>query len=125
MESQLKSDNMCLKPLKAVFSQLGRTWTVPIVIVLGCSEYNPRYHEINEKVCNLTGKEISDTMLSKRLSDLSEIGIVKRVVLAKSPPQVQYHLTEAGKETFNHIVRMKEWARDACHTGNLNPKTCI
>lgn len=124
MESQLEFDNMCLEPLKAVFSQLGRTWTVPIVVVLGRSETKPRYHEISEKVHNLTGKDISDTMLSKRLSDLSEIGLVKRTVLDESPPQVQYELTEAGTDTFRHVVKMMKWAEHACHKGELKTEAC-
>ncbi|MGV9169815.1 MAG: winged helix-turn-helix transcriptional regulator [Promethearchaeia archaeon] len=124
MQAQHELGDICLESLKAVFSQPGRTWTVPIMVVLGRSDSKPRYHEIGEKVSSFTGRDISDTMLSKRLSDLTEIGLVKRIVLAESPPQVQYELTEAGTDTFRYVVKMMKGAEDASHEGDLKTETC-
>jgi len=41
---------------------------------------------------------VSDTMLTQRLRDLEQAGLVERRVVPSSPVRVEYDLTEAGRE---------------------------
>lgn len=51
---------------------------------------------------------MSRTLLSVRLKQLEEIGVVKRVSGAKGP---EYHLTEAGKDFAPIVERLGEWGQ--------------
>ncbi|MBS3795789.1 MAG: helix-turn-helix transcriptional regulator [Candidatus Thorarchaeota archaeon] len=106
-----------MKPIKALFNQLGRSWTVSIMLQLG-EEKELRYHEIREHVNASEEGNISDATLSKRLSDLTKLGLIKRKVITETPPQVTYSLTAAGEDTYNHIQTMTVWAQEMCHSGD-------
>ncbi len=118
MHVHSESEESCLAPLKALFYQLGRPWTVSIVLILGQNQ-KLRYHEIREAVNDAEKREISDATLSKRLSDLTNLGLVKREVITDTPPQVEYSLTKAGMETYRHLQAMTAWAQEVCHAGHL------
>ncbi len=122
MKEQPESTRSCLEPLKMLFEQLGRPWTVQLLILLG-EGGNIRYHEIREGLRKAEGREISDATLSKRLSSLTDLGLVQRHVIAETPPQVEYALSEAGMETYRHICVMTEWAQHRCHSGSLMPRS--
>src|SRR5215468_2520737 len=49
---------------------------------------------------------MSRTLLSRRLKELEEIGVVKRRAGAQGP---EYHLTEAGKEFAPIVEHLGEW----------------
>lgn len=52
---------------------------------------------------------ISPKMLSQRLKDLEQKGVVRRTVMKTSPPSVEYALTELGAElvpAINAIVEI-------------------
>lgn len=42
--------------------------------------------------------QVSDTMLTQRLRDLEQAGLVERRVVPSSPVRVEYELTESGRE---------------------------
>jgi DNA-binding HxlR family transcriptional regulator len=53
---------------------------------------------------------ITDTMLTQRLRDLEEAGLVVRRVMPSSPVRVQYELTEAGRELEPILDTVIAWS---------------
>lgn len=50
-------------------------------------------------------------MLSQRLRELEEEGLVERLVEAGTPVRVTYSLTEAGQQLDPVLSGLKTWAR--------------
>lgn len=84
---------------------LGKKWTC---IMLRCLMEEPRrFSDISAYVSGL-----SDRLLSQRLQELEEAGIVDRQVYAERPVVVMYSLTEKG-EALRHVVSaIQIWADD-------------
>ncbi len=51
-------------------------------------------------------KPISSKMLSQRLKDLEEKGVISRAVKDTSPPSVEYELSELGRELLPAIIQI-------------------
>ena len=60
---------------------------------------------------------LSDRLLSQRLRELEEEGLVEREVEAGTPVRVTYSLTEKGAELRPAISELKQWARAGTRTG--------
>jgi DNA-binding HxlR family transcriptional regulator len=71
-----------------------------------------RYAELRKAVPGL-----SDRLLSQRLRELEEEGLVEREVEAGTPVRVIYSLTEAGQELDPVLGELKNWARRWKKTG--------
>src|SRR5712692_307812 len=54
--------------------------------------------------------DITDRMLSERLQELEEEGIVDRTVLPETPVRVEYALTKKGRALASVIEAITEWA---------------
>jgi len=65
-----------------------------------------RYAELGKAVPGL-----SDRLLSQRLRELEEEGLVERRVEAGAPVRVTYSLTEAGQDLDPVLSGLKAWAR--------------
>lgn len=83
---------------------IGKRWTGAIVCAL--TERPMRYAELGKAVPGL-----SDRLLSQRLRELEEEGLVERQVEAAAPVRVVYSLTEAGRELDPALQELKAWAR--------------
>src|SRR5829696_5103332 len=83
---------------------IGKRWTGAIVCAL--TERPMRYAELGKAIPGL-----SDRLLSQRLRELEEEGLVERQVEAGSPVRVTYSLTEAGQELDPALCELKSWAR--------------
>ncbi len=66
------------------------------------------FSEIQDSVRLQYGR-VSDTTLAKSLSDLVRVGLVARAVHEASPAVVEYGLTHAGHEIYQHILQMSRW----------------
>jgi DNA-binding HxlR family transcriptional regulator len=53
--------------------------------------------------------EISQKVLASTLRDLEENGLVSRTVTPVNPPQVEYALTDLGREFLCPIRGLAEW----------------
>ncbi len=87
---------------------LGRVtdkWTVLIVRVLGRGPR--RFNALRREV-----GEISQKVLASTLRDLEENGLVSRTVTPVNPPQVEYALTDLGREFLCPIRGLAEWVLD-------------
>lgn len=85
------------------FELIGKKWTGLIIHVLGTRTY--RFSDLLREIADL-----SPRMLTERLKELEEHGIVKRDVLATMPVQVEYSLTEKGRELVPLTRGIAEWA---------------
>jgi len=83
---------------------IGKRWTGAIVCAL--TERPMRYAELGKAVPGL-----SDRLLSQRLRELEEEGLVERQVEAGTPVRVTYSLTEAGQQLDPVLSELKSWAR--------------
>src|SRR4051794_9545319 len=90
--------------LNDVFALLGKRWTGLIMYALMGGE-PVHFAELRRSV---TG--ISERMLSDRLTELIEAGLVVREVVEGPPLRVRYQLTEAGKGLEPAMSELGRWA---------------
>ena len=88
----------------AAIELIGKRWTGAIVCAL--TERPMRFGELVKAIPGL-----SDRLLSQRLRELEEEGLVTREVEPDSPVRVTYSLTEVGEELGPAIGELKTWAR--------------
>ncbi|MEU1508704.1 helix-turn-helix domain-containing protein [Kitasatospora sp. NPDC005748] len=90
--------------LTRVFTLLGKRWTGLIVATL--TNNGPGYFsELRRAVPG-----ISERMLSDRLTELAEAGLVLRQVDEGPPLRVSYRLTEAGAALRPALTELAVWA---------------
>jgi DNA-binding HxlR family transcriptional regulator len=88
--------------MAACMAVLGGAWTPSLIWKLAGDPR--RFGELQRDVPGNSPK-----MLTARLRDLEEKGVVLRQVMPTSPPSVEYSLTELGRElipVINTIVRV-------------------
>ncbi|MBA3872622.1 MAG: helix-turn-helix transcriptional regulator [Anaerolineae bacterium] len=81
---------------------LGRRWTGVIFYML-----LQKPHRYNELLSSVHG--ISDRLLTERLRELEEHGLVERHVIPDSPVRVEYVLTEAGRDAEASVATIFRW----------------
>lgn len=86
---------------------ISKKWTLLILLELYKGEQEKkRYSEIKDHMENITPK-----ILSARLKELEEQGLIKRKVDAsKFPVKVEYSLTNSGRDFIPIIKQIKKWA---------------
>ena len=101
MESDIRP---CCATLQRAIELIGRRWSGAIVRVL---EPGPiRFSSLRASI-----PEITPRMLTERLRELEEAGIVQRVVLPEErPPGVEYSLTRMGRELDPILTGLGAWA---------------
>ena len=87
----------------AAIELIGKRWTGAILCAL--TEGPLRFGEVARAVPGL-----SDRLLSQRLRELEDEGLVEREVEAGTPVRVTYSLTEKGAELEPAIGELKAWA---------------
>lgn len=88
----------------AAIELIGKRWTGAIVWAL--TERPMRFGELGKAVPGL-----SDRLLSQRLRELEDEGLVRRVVEPDTPVRVTYSLTAVGAELGPAIGELKTWAK--------------
>src|SRR5262245_65481537 len=82
---------------------IGRRWTGAIIYVLLRSRC--RFATLRDAI-----PEITDRMLSERLQELEQEGIVERSVVPDTPVRVEYALTKKGRALAAAIDEIAAWA---------------
>jgi DNA-binding HxlR family transcriptional regulator len=82
---------------------IGRRWTGAIIFVLLKSRR--RFAALRGAV-----PEITDRMLSERLQELEQEGILERTVIPDTPVRVEYALTRKGRALASTIDAIADWA---------------
>ncbi len=70
---------------------ISKKWALLVINTIGNSQ-TIRYSEIRDVL-----GEINSQVLSDRLKELEEAGLIKREAFAEIPPRVEYSLTKDGK----------------------------
>jgi DNA-binding HxlR family transcriptional regulator len=95
---------------------IGRRWTGAIIFVL--MESRCRFATLRAAI-----PDITDRMLSERLSELEHEGIVERTVVPETPVRVEYALTKKGRELASAIDAIGDWAKKWIETEKAAPKS--
>jgi DNA-binding HxlR family transcriptional regulator len=82
---------------------IGRRWTGAIIFVLLKSRC--RFAALGAAI-----PDITDRMLSDRLRELEEEGIIERTVVPDTPVRVEYALTKKGRALASAINAITDWA---------------
>ena len=82
---------------------IGRRWTGAIIFVL--LQKTCRFAALRAAI-----PDITDRMLSERLQELEEEGLVERSVVPDTPVRVEYSLTKKGKALAGAIGSIADWA---------------
>lgn len=82
---------------------IGRRWTGAVIQLL--LQQRMRYAELRSVI-----PEISDRMLSERLRELEEEGIIDRIVIPATPVRVEYELTAKGRALEPALSAIGHWA---------------
>jgi DNA-binding HxlR family transcriptional regulator len=89
--------------LVRAFDLLGKRWTG---VLLGTLQGGP----VGFRALARAVPGISDSVLSDRLSELTEAGLVARTVEEGPPVAVTYALTEAGRALLPALEQIRRWA---------------
>lgn len=82
---------------------IGRRWTGAIIFVMLKSRC--RFATLRAAI-----PDITDRMLSERLQELEQEGIVERTVVPDTPVRVEYALTKKGRALASAIDAIADWA---------------
>lgn len=93
---------LCPKFEKAV-SLLSQRWTALIIYQLLSG--TKRFSEIQTSI-GISGKVLSD-----RLKDLEQEGIINRTVIPKTPVIIEYSLTEKGRSMEPILNSIEDWSQ--------------
>ncbi|MFD0274936.1 winged helix-turn-helix transcriptional regulator [Kitasatospora sp. NPDC127111] len=104
--------------LTRVFTLLGKRWTGLILAVL--TNNGPGYFSELRR----TVPGISERMLSDRLTELADAGLVLRQVDEGPPLRVSYRLTEAGAALRPALTELALWAEQHLPASALKPGGC-
>jgi DNA-binding HxlR family transcriptional regulator len=82
---------------------IGRRWNGAIIFLL--LKQTCRFAALRDGI-----PDITDRMLSERLQELEEEGLVERTVIPDTPIRVEYSLTKKGKALAEPIRAITDWA---------------
>lgn len=82
---------------------IGRRWTGAIIFVL--LKARCRFATLRDAI-----PDITDRMLSERLQELEQEGIVERTVIPDTPVRVEYALTKKGRGLASAVTAIMEWS---------------
>ena len=91
---------------------IGRRWTGAIIYVL--LRRRCRFASLREAI-----PDITDRMLSERLQELEDEGILDRTVVPDTPVRVEYDLTKKGRELSSAFDAIGAWAHKWMEPGKL------
>jgi DNA-binding HxlR family transcriptional regulator len=82
---------------------LERRWQISIIYA--AMNGAERFNEFSQAI-----EGISPRMLTERLRDLEDAGLLERRVLPTRPPSVEYRITARGRRLEPLIIAMREYA---------------
>ena len=86
-----------------MLNRIGDKWSVGVVRQLGVRTL--RFSELRMAL-----EGISQKMLTTTLRGLERDGFVRRTVYPTIPPRVEYELTELGRDLWQPVAALGEWA---------------
>lgn len=92
-------------PIEATIKMIGCNWK--ILIIRELLSGTKRFGELKKSVKGITQK-----VLTAKLREMEETGLVERTVYPQIPPKVEYTLTDVGYSLRPVIEALKEWGKD-------------
>ena len=92
-------------PIETTIMMLGCKWK--ILIIRDLLTGTKRFCELKKSVKGITQK-----VLTTKLRDMEELGLVERKVYSQVPPKVEYTLTDIGYSLAPVIDSLKDWGKD-------------
>jgi DNA-binding HxlR family transcriptional regulator len=102
--------SMCPR-FETAFSILGKRWNGLIIYAL--MDGHKRFKDISNMIPSM-----SDKMLSERMKDLENEGILIRHVYPETPVRIEYELTDKGRALGPVMDQVQNWAEDWCLGGS-------
>ncbi len=103
--SQSGADPKVCPHFHAAVELVGKRWSGAILATLNDSR-RCRFGELSQAVPGM-----SDRLLSQRLRELEEEGMVQRAVEPGTPVRVSYSLTEKGADLSPALRELGDWGR--------------
>jgi DNA-binding HxlR family transcriptional regulator len=97
-----REDTTTCENISRMLARTSDKWTILVVRTLGRGPC--RFNALRREV-----GEISQKMLSSTLRDLEENGFVIRTVMPSTPPQVEYTLTDLGRDFLKPVYVLADW----------------
>lgn len=92
-------------PIDTTLKMLGCRWKVLIIKeLLGGTK---RFGELKKSVTGITQK-----VLTSKLREMEELGLLERKIYPQIPPKVEYTLTDIGYSLRPVLESLKEWGKD-------------
>lgn len=92
-------------PIETTLKMLGCKWKVLIIRELLTG--TKRFCELKKSVKGITQK-----VLTAKLREMEELGLLERKVYPQTPPKVEYTLTNIGYSLLPVIDSLKSWGKD-------------
>jgi DNA-binding HxlR family transcriptional regulator len=108
----LASTEQCISAdatLTRAFDLLGKRWTGVLLATLPVGPVGS-VGSVGFRVLSRAIPGISDSVLSDRLSELADAGLIVRSVKDGPPVSVSYALTEAGEALLPALEQIGRWA---------------
>jgi len=96
-------DSQC-RLFQSSLELVGKRWSSGILLAI--AQGSSRFSEI---LATVTG--LSDRLLSQRLKELEKEGLVTREVVASTPVQVRYALTDRGIDLMKSLQPLVAWGQ--------------
>ncbi|HXU95868.1 MAG TPA: helix-turn-helix domain-containing protein [Candidatus Nitrosotalea sp.] len=107
METEWEKENKTRNKIECqsdeIWKILGKTWALLILKKLTEKE-STRFNEIKKAM-----PQISNTVLSERLHDLEEQGLITRKIYAQIPMRVEYSMTRQARELGKILEQLDSW----------------
>jgi DNA-binding HxlR family transcriptional regulator len=95
------SDEECRR-FQSSLELVGKRWSSGILLAV--AQGATRFTEIVAAVSGL-----SDRLLAQRVRELQAAGLLERQVIATTPVQVRYHLTDRGADLIRSLQPLVAW----------------
>lgn len=105
-------------PLAMAAEVLCTRWTMVLIreLIAGSTRFNDLRRGV---------PKMSPTLLSQRLKDLEEAGVVERKPVPSERGVMEYHLTDAGRDLRDVVIAMgmwgQKWVESSLSLKNLDP----
>lgn len=101
----MKSKDLPKCPIETTLKMLGCKWKVLIIRELLTG--TKRFCELKRAVTGITQK-----VLTSKLREMEELGLLEREVYPQIPPKVEYTLTDIGYSLRPVLESLKCWGKD-------------
>lgn len=101
----MNSKDLPKDAIEATLYMTGCKWK--ILIIRELLSGTKRFGELKKSVTGITQK-----VLSAKLKEMEEYGLLERTVYPQIPPKVEYTLTDVGYSLRPVLEALKTWGRD-------------